>query len=158
MDLVVTHTPSAGRYTLTNADWHKSCEWAKWRISWKTEWWLLLSNHRGKWASERVRDSRQKHRDQLYKPMCTVVACRYWCPHARELPLPVVQECFSASKILRLSQDPPPSARRQSHLSHQTSPEKHIMDSSYTVRGGRAEWVAREHQEKSLSNLPRNAF
>lgn len=29
----------------THADWHNSCEWAKWRISRKTVWWLLLSNH-----------------------------------------------------------------------------------------------------------------
>lgn len=44
----------AHRSTVTHADWHKSCEWAKWRISRKTHGWLLLSNHRRKWASESV--------------------------------------------------------------------------------------------------------
>lgn len=94
--LVVTHAEHEQIHT--HADWHKPCEWAKWRISRKTDRWLLLSNHGRKWACE----------SDLFGPQLCV-------PHrsaddalnsAQTNVFPVHQSCFSGCAHRYLSQMP----------------------------------------------------
>lgn len=126
-ELVVTHAERRQMYMLPGTNPVKK------RIPRKTDWWLLLSNHREKWAR---RTQAYRRTPQPYKPL--------WCSQYKKVAFrrkigatPATSCCLEKIALLHLessSQNPPPLARRPGSCLE--SPRRHIMVLCYAVRVG----------------------